>query len=39
MYALKQHVRQHQLEVKPVGPAMVLTLRDEPTDALLIRVS
>lgn len=40
MYALKRHVRQHQLEVKPVGPAMVLTLRGiSPTDSLLTCVS
>jgi len=25
MYALKQHVTQHQLEVKPVGPAMTVS--------------
>jgi hypothetical protein len=29
MYALKQHVRQHQLEVEPVRPAMVLIVRDD----------
>jgi hypothetical protein len=28
MYALKQHVRQHQLDVEPMGPAMVQTLRE-----------
>jgi hypothetical protein len=26
IYALKQHVRQHQSEVEPIGPAMVSTL-------------
>jgi len=30
MYALKQHVRRHQLEVEPVRPAMVLIVRDDP---------
>ena len=35
MYALKRHVRQHQLEVKPVGPAMVLTLRGISLDRLV----
>ena len=40
MYALKQHVKQHQLEVQPVGPTMVLTLRGmNSTDLLLTHVS
>ena len=35
MYALKQHVRQHQLEVEPVGPAMVPTPAWDEPDGLV----